>query len=87
MRAAALFAQAWRCHAKHGHEGENGSASANLDNDVAAQLPERTTRRPFARVHSERRRKPKPIDRRERQHDEEQDRWYFSGYRSGLRSD
>jgi hypothetical protein len=57
-RAAALFAQAGRCHAKHGHEGENGSASANLDNDIAAQLPERTARRPFAHVHSERRRKP-----------------------------
>ena len=40
----ALFAQAGRCHAKHRDDAENDSASANLDNDVAAQLPERTAR-------------------------------------------
>ena len=71
-RAASLFAQAGRCHAKHGDDGKNDSASTDLDGDVAAQLPERIARPPLAGVGSKRRCEPKPIDRREPQHDKEQ---------------
>ena len=69
--AAALFADTGRGYAQHRDNDENDRANGNLDDDVAAQLPERMAGRCLARASGQRRRKPKPIDRRKRQHHEE----------------
>jgi hypothetical protein len=67
-----LFPKTGRRHPEHRDNGEYGSAGGNFDHDVTAQLPERTVRRLLACFGGERGRKPKPIDRREREHAEEQ---------------